>query len=227
MTTSQAGPHGAVRRTARWATNLAILAVLVACAAWIVPGLFGFSRYVITGGSMTGTYDKGSVVFEKPVAVADLKIGDVITYMPPAASGLTHLVMHRIVDLQPAQGGGILFTTKGDANPSRDPWHFTLLDSKQPVVQYAVPHVGWVFIALADRQVRMLVIGGPAAVVGLIALVELAGALRSGRRRSGTVGEPLTPAATTPPVPRMPGQRGETTAPAPVPASASSSFAGV
>jgi signal peptidase I len=177
---------GGVRRMARWAANLAILAVIVGCAAWIVPSAFGYSRYIITGGSMTGTYDKGSVVFEEQVPVADLKVGDVITYLPPADSGLTTLVTHRIVDMQPADGGGVLFTTKGDHNPSADPWHFVLLDSKQPVVRFGVPHAGWVFIALADRQVRMLAVGGPAALIALFALAELAGAIRSSRRRPGS-----------------------------------------
>ena len=190
---------GAVRRTARvsvrWAANLAILAVIVGCAAWIAPSAFGYSRYIITGGSMTGTYDKGSVVFEEKVPVADLRVGDVITYLPPADSGLTTLVTHRIVGMQPAQGGGVLFTTKGDHNPSVDPWHFKLLDSRQPVVRFSVPHAGWVFIGLADRQVRMLVIGGPAALVALFALGELIGALRGGRRRPGTEPEVASEAA--------------------------------
>ena len=187
---------GTARRLARWTANLAILLVIAGCAAWIVPSAFGYSRYVITGGSMTGTYDKGSAVFEKPVAVADLKVGDVITYMPPADAGVPHLVTHRILKMQPAQGGGVLFTTQGDNNPDPDPWHFKLLDSTQPVVQFAVPHVGWLFIGLADRQVRMAVIGLPAAVVALMALGELAGALRE--RRRGTTPRPVVAAAVPP-----------------------------
>ena len=33
---------------------------------------------------MTGTYDRGSLVFDEVVPVDDLKVGDVITYRPPA-----------------------------------------------------------------------------------------------------------------------------------------------
>jgi signal peptidase I len=208
MTVPQPRRRGAVRRTARWAANVAILAVVVACAAWILPGFFGLSRYVITGGSMSGTYDKGSVVFEKPVQVADLRVGDVITYLPPPESGLSDLVTHRIVDLEPAQGGGTLFTTKGDANASPDPWQFRLVDSEQPVVQYGVPYVGWAFIGLADREIRMLVVGGPAAVVAVLALLELAGAVRSGRRaslRTAPVARP--PVGADPLTVRLPSQR--------------------
>ena len=173
---------GAVRRAGRWAVNLLMLLVVVGGAAWLAPAALGYSRYVITGGSMTGTYDKGSVVFEKPVPVGDLQVGDVITYMPPPDAGVPHLVTHRILRMQPADGGGVLFTTQGDNNPDPDPWHFKLLDSSQPVVQAGVPTLGWVFIALAHREVRMGVIGLPAAVVALMALAELAGAVRERRR---------------------------------------------
>jgi signal peptidase len=45
-----------------------------------------------------------------------------------------------------------------------------------------VPHVGWVLVALADRDVRVLVLGVPAGLVALASAVELVRALREGRR---------------------------------------------
>lgn len=208
----KAAKAGGIRRTARWAGTLALVAVMVACLAWLVPALLGYSRYVITGGSMTGAYDKGSVVFEKPVPVAELKVGDVITYLPPADSGVPNLVTHRILKMEPAEGGGTLFTTQGDANPQPDPWHFLLLDDEQPVVQFGVPHAGWIFMALADREVRMLVIGLPAALIALGALGQLVGAIRG--RRDWEVPTPAIPALVVPdpvlepvPVQHVPPQR--------------------
>lgn len=167
------------RRILRWSMNLAILAVTLLCLAWLAPSALGYSRYVITGGSMSGTFEKGSVVFEKPVAVEDLEVGDVITYQPPTEAGTQALVTHRIVKIEPAEGGGLLFTTQGDANPDPDPWQFQLTDPAQPVVQHSVPYVGWVFIALADRTTRMLVIGGPAGLIALSALLQVIRGLRS------------------------------------------------
>ncbi|WP_374970615.1 signal peptidase I [Terrabacter sp. BE26] len=171
------------RRLSRWSVNLVVFVVIAACAAWLLPSLLGYTRYVITGGSMTGTYDKGSIVLEKPVPVSGLKVGDVITYLPPADSGVSNLVTHRILEMKPAAGGGTLFTTKGDANPKPDPWHFTLVSQEQPVVQLGVPHAGWVLIALADRNTRMMVIGGPAVLIALVALGQLVGAARPPKRR--------------------------------------------
>lgn len=162
-----------VRRIGNWTISAVMIVVVAACLAWLLPTLLGYSHYVITSGSMTGTYDKGSIVFEKNVPVANLKVGDVITYMPPMSSGVNHLVTHRIFRIEPARGGGMLFTTKGDHNPAADPWHFQLLNKEQGVVQFGVPHAGWVFIALAHRDVRMLVIGVPAALIALGALVQL------------------------------------------------------
>jgi len=167
-----------LRRLSNRLATAVMTVVIAGCAVWLVPTLMGYSRYVITSGSMTGTYDKGSIVFEKKVPVADLRVGDVITYMPPASSGVDHLVTHRIFRMQSAQGGGTLFTTKGDHNPASDPWHFKLLSKDQGVVQFGVPKAGWLFIALADRQIRMLVIGLPAALIGLGALGQLLSAVR-------------------------------------------------
>ena len=126
---------------------------------------------------MSGTFEKGSVVFEKPVPVEDLKVGDVITYLPPPDAGTSHLVTHRIVRMTPGEHGTVL-RTRGDANDGVDPWKFSLVSDTQPVVEYAVPHVGHAMIALADRETRMLLVGAPAALVALIALKELLTALR-------------------------------------------------
>lgn len=170
------------RRAATAVVNLALVGITLAGLAYLMPSLLGYERYVITGGSMSGTYDKGSVVFEKAVPAEDLEVGDVITYQPPASSGVTWLVTHRIIKVGVDQEGRQVLRTQGDANPDPDPWKFSLTSAEQPVVEHAVPYVGWVVIALADRQVRMLVIGIPAALVALLSLVQLGAALRPGDR---------------------------------------------
>ena len=52
-------------------------ALCAACLAlaglMLLPGLLGYQRYVITSGSMTGTYDRGSVVFDKVVRNENLE----------------------------------------------------------------------------------------------------------------------------------------------------------
>lgn len=171
-------PEGAVRRSTRYAVNALLVGFILVGVAWVAPGLFGYDRYVITGGSMSGAFEKGSVAFERQVPVADLAVGDVITYLPPADSGVPNLVTHRIVEIGTSDTGARLFRTQGDANPTPDPWVFSLTQPTQPVVVTTVPYVGHAFVALADPQVRMIVIGLPAGIIALISLVELARAVR-------------------------------------------------
>ena len=160
-------------RAGRWAVNALCLLVMVLALAFLLPAAFGLQRYVITGGSLEGTYDLGSVVFEESVPVADLQVGDVITYVPPADSGIDTLVTHRIIKID-----GTTFQTQGDANPDPDPWTFELTAATQSRVTSSLPYVGYLFIALGDRSTRMVVIGVPAAIIALASLVELLQALR-------------------------------------------------
>jgi signal peptidase len=171
------------RRVIRASTSLLLVAGLLFGALMVVPALLGIQRYVIVSGSMTGTYDRGSVVFDQVVPVASLKVGDVITYRPPAGAGPDHLITHRIAAITADKSGVRVFRTKGDANQVADPWTFTLQRSEQARVVAGVPYVGHVISALSERRVRMIVIGVPAF---LIALSSLAGLWReSGAEAAG------------------------------------------
>jgi signal peptidase len=169
-----------IARLGRPAVHLLCVVVILFCAAWLLPSLFGFDRYVITGGSMAGSIEKGSVAFERSVPVSRLQVGDVITYQPPPEAGVDTLVTHRITSVRENRDGMRVFRTQGDANAAPDPWRFSLSADTQPVVRFSVPKAGYVFIALADRTVRMTLIGGPATLIALIALAE---AGRAWRRR--------------------------------------------
>jgi len=129
--------------------NLIAIAVLSLAGLFLLPGMAGYERYVITGASL-----------------------------PPPDSGITELVTHRIVEID-ASGEELVFRTRGDANESDDPWQFVLEEPTQARVEATVPGVGWVFLALADREMRMLIIGVPAGIVGLLSLVEVIRALRT------------------------------------------------
>jgi signal peptidase I len=171
------------RRLFRVGTTLLLAAGVLLGALMVVPALLGIQRYVIVSGSMTGTYDRGSVVFDQVVPTASLKVGDVITYRPPAGAGPDHLVTHRIAAITSDRGGTRVYRTKGDANAVADPWTFTLPQPTQARVRAGVPYVGFAIAALSDRRLRMLVIGVPAA---LIAFTSLAGLWRdSGAELAG------------------------------------------
>lgn len=188
MSSTEAPARSAVRTLGRIATNVAAIAGFALAALFLLPGLMGFERYVITGGSMSGTFERGSLVFEKEVPVSELQVGDIITYMPPPDSGINELVTHRIDSIEATEQGP-LFRTRGDANASADTWTFLLQAPTQARFEVAVPHVGWAMIALADKDLRMLIIGVPAGAIALISLLEVTRVLRE--QRAGEQHDPL------------------------------------
>lgn len=197
IATTPTATHKSRSRGARlggFLVNLGVGLTFLVALGFLLPSLMGLQRYVIMGGSMTGTYDLGSVVFEEVVPTSELQVGDVITYVPPADSGITTLVTHRIVEID-----GDEYRTQGDANPAVDPWTFQLTAATQPRVVAHVPYVGFAFMALADRGTRMALIGIPAALIALWSLVELVRALRP--RRDEPTDPSATPAAGAAPAP--------------------------
>jgi signal peptidase len=166
-------PASSSSRLRRLGGGLLTAAALALALAVLVPALLGFQRYVITSGSMTGTYDRGSLVYDRVVPASSLNVGDVITYDPPAGAGPAGLITHRIVAITPQPNGTRVFRTKGDANPVKDPWTFTLSNRTQARVAFHLPYVGFALAALAERKVRMLIIGIPALLVALSVLAGL------------------------------------------------------
>jgi signal peptidase len=105
------------------------------------------------------------------VPTSALKVGDVITYDPP--QGAPGLVTHRIASIDARPDGTRVYTTKGDANPTADPWTFTLSGRTQARAAFHLPYVGFALAALSDRRLRMLIIGVPALLVALSVLAGL------------------------------------------------------
>ena len=162
------------RRAGRALFALLVAAGLLFSLVLIAPGLLGWERYVIVSGSMTGTYDRGSLVFDEVVSVKSLKVGDVITYRPPRGAGPTGLVTHRIAAIgRDPKTRAPVFRTRGDANPVGDPWTFTLSRRDQARVVAGVPYMGFALAALARRDVRMGLVGVPAVLIALIVVAGL------------------------------------------------------
>jgi signal peptidase len=160
----------AIRRAGRLASGAA-LAVAALCALLVLaPALAGWERYAIVSGSMTGTYDRGSLVFAEVVPVADMRVGDVITYTPPADD---HLVTHRIAWIGRDNAGARIFRTKGDANPVADPWTFQLDRPTQARVRFGVPYAGYALGALGRKDIRMVIIALPALLIAGVSLASL------------------------------------------------------
>jgi signal peptidase len=153
------------------ATVLCVTALVFVVAAIAVPALLGLQRFVITGGSMTGTIPKGAVIYSRLTPVERLRAGDIITFQPP---GSATAVTHRIIVVEQGPGGRPAFRTKGDFNEAPDPWNpVTLNEPRQARYAFQVPLLGYVLAALSVRAVRIALIGVPAFLIALSLLWSL------------------------------------------------------
>ncbi len=151
--------------TVLYGVALAIVVVVI-----VVPALLGMQRYVITGGSMTGTIAKGSVIYCDRTPTDQLRVGDIITFRPP---GYESTLTHRIIDIVPGQDGRSVYRTKGDFNEAADPWSVHLVEPQQARYVLHIPYVGYALAALAIREVRIVLIGLPALVIAISMLWSL------------------------------------------------------
>jgi len=159
------------RAAGRLVTLVCVAALLFVVLAILVPALFGLQRYVITGGSMTGTISKGAVIYSRVTPVEQLRTGDIITFHPP---GYSTAVTHRIVGIEAGPDGKPAFRTKGDFNETADPWGaVTLNEPQQARYLFSIPVLGYVLAALAIRTVRVVLIGIPAILIALSLLWSL------------------------------------------------------
>jgi signal peptidase len=169
-----------MRRVVGGAAGLGLVALLAIAVLMLVPLVLGLERYVISGRSMGSSLPRGSIAYSEVVPVGRIRVGDTITYRPPAAAP-GRLVTHRVVWLGRDGRGHRILRTRGDANAAPDPWTFWLSGPTQARVVFHVPLAGFVVAALSVRWVRMTVIGLPAL---LIAAGAFAGALRGRRSRA-------------------------------------------
>ena len=99
---------------------------------------------VVTSDSMEPVLSVGDMIYVKGVAPADIKVGDVITFTPPATYIRGTLVTHRVVGVS-YDSNEVYFKTQGDNNPSVDPW--TVKSSDVVGVQKAMlPAIGSYFL---------------------------------------------------------------------------------
>jgi signal peptidase len=168
----RANPNRALRLASLAAGGLGrvvLLAVVAVLAAGFAPTLLGLDRYVLTGVSMEPSIHRGSLIFDEEVPVADLRTGDVITYVPP---GAVHPLSHRIVSIA-VRGGQRRYRTRGDNNAVADPATFTLPHPTQARVRFAIPYAGWPFIAMSRPGLRVWLIAVPAFLLAAWALLRV------------------------------------------------------
>lgn len=92
----------------------------------------GYSPDEVNSWPITGGFLKGDVLVVTGVSDEDLEIGDVIVY---DIEGQSVPIVHRVIDIKDGE-----VVTKGDHNPTYDPWKAKKIHGKAVVV---VPFLGW------------------------------------------------------------------------------------
>jgi signal peptidase len=159
-----------VAKTSRGLVALLLLATVAALAVTFAPGLLGYQRYVLVGGSMEPTIHRGSIVFDDLVRVRELRAGDVITYKPP---GARQAVTHRIISAKRQKTGSPIFRTQGDANAAADMRPFKLNQATQARFRFSIPYLGWAFILLGTPHARFFLLALPALLIAFTMLGKL------------------------------------------------------
>ncbi|MCD4535089.1 signal peptidase I [Nocardioides sp. cx-169] len=167
-----------------WFVMLSVGATLL--VALVVPRLAGATPYVIETGSMTPSLPPGTLIVVKPVPVAELAAGDVITYQ--ISSGDPTVVTHRIIEQGVDMTGQPRWRTQGDANDVADEG-FVLPVQVQGKQWYAVPYLGYVTSFVTGQQRQVL------TVAFVLGLTGYAAAMFLGSWRGRQAGRP-TPDAT-------------------------------
>jgi signal peptidase len=172
-TTPRAKTHRSPTRTlVKLCGSLLLWLGMAAAVLMVGSSLLGYQRYIITGQSMTGTIDRGSIVWDRVVPTSSLKVGDIITYDPASPMAPAGDITHRIVWKGRDAEGRLGFRTKGDYNGYEDPWRFTL-GPRQAKEVFHLPYAGYALAYLSEPRFRMIVIGVPALLVALAVLAGL------------------------------------------------------
>ena len=146
------------------ASALVFAVLLSLCLAIVGVRVSGLATYIVIGGSMEPNIHQGSLVVVQPVDPREIAIGDIITFQQ-----YDQTTTHRVIAITPSDAG-LVFKTKGDANPVADPEDKTF-PGNVGIVRGAVPVAGSIASSL-QAYWRLLL-----TLVDAITFFSCAGAL--------------------------------------------------
>jgi signal peptidase I len=142
----------------------------------------------VTSGSMTPTIKQGDLLVIQGVSPQSLQVGNIIVYRTTDPYLSDELIVHRIIQINKADGNIVGFVTKGDNNPYPD----TVYGFEPPTgipPQYVVGKVVFVIPLLGFIVLFLKQPGGLALMVVLLGIVVFWGIIddrQEGERRSAS-----------------------------------------
>jgi len=105
---------------------------------------------------MEPVFRNGDALWVKQIDAHDIKVGDIVTLMPPGEESITH----RVVKIEPVCNhcDSYFLTTKGDANNFTEDWEVTS-DWTLALVVVHIPYAGYVFDFCTSIGGRLILLG--------------------------------------------------------------------
>jgi signal peptidase len=151
--------------------DIGLVALILVVLAGLVLAkgapLVGRQSIIIGGGSMAPALGLGSAIVVKPIAAAELAVGDIVSLqVGPDRTTYTHRIV-AVVD----RPDGRWIRTKGDANAEPDP---SLVPASAVIgrVELAVPLLGYLLALLSLPVGVMFVVGLAATLLAVAWLLE-------------------------------------------------------
>lgn len=154
-----------MRKIFGYVLQIITMAYVAAVLMLVFPSFLGIQMFAVTSGSMEPIIPVGSVVYTKPIAFADIRAGDIITFhLEKRSIKVTHRVVEKNEILKS-------LSTKGDANKEPDA-HPVSYQNVDGIVRCAIPHLGRLAIFLNTIFGKITVIS---ILILLLILEELTG----------------------------------------------------
>lgn len=129
------------------------------------PHLVGYRTETMLTGSMVPVVNVGDAVVVAPEPTSKVEPGQILTFQPPIAGA--GVVTHRVLAARHQPGGSVVIRTKGDANPTPDPWRAVVRPGQAWQVRAVLPHLGELIRTLRVPWLNHVLTWG---VPGLLAL---------------------------------------------------------
>jgi signal peptidase I len=170
-----------LRRVVRGLGNLLLLVVVLAFTGLAVgPHVFGYRTMTMLTGSMAPGINPGDVTVAVQEPTTALAVGQIISYQIPVDDH--RVVSHRVVKVTRSPSGAVLVQTKGDHNPSADPWTAVITDPQVWTVRAVVPHLGTIIRTLRGPGLHIAFLYVGPALLSVLLLSEI---WRSPKSRTG------------------------------------------
>ncbi len=150
--------------------DISILAIIVLISYSLYAGIVPL---VVISGSMEPTIGMGDIALIVRVRnLSDIRVGDVIAFWNE-----NQIVVHRVIDI--VRGG---FITKGDANPSPDPF-IVNRDFVVGRVIGSIPKIGWITIIIRSSpeglrniasHIYTNLYSSPTLIISIISIILIA-----------------------------------------------------